>query len=679
MAEDVARHRPGFAAIVRAPDAIVLALLALSTAVTVALSLRAFTPWLVVPLFLLLLVGLGRFVPAAVGTKRMDVVGPLVSMLVAVAWIVLNLPYVAELLVVGRDPGIYTVMGIWLGDHTSLDIPARATLALADSVPGTSAELTPYASDASGVMHGQGGVTLPGLLGIGAWLGGIDGVLRTNVVVGGIGLVSMYALARRFVHPVLALAAQIALGLSMPYLYLMRAPYSESIAMIAPIAALIWLLAAIRERRTSLAAVGGLLLGVTTMARVDGPLALVGSAALVAVTALVTTPETLRRLRRPMLVYLGAGLVSSLGGLLSMYVSQRRYLSDLHDQVLFLWLATGAACIVALACLGFRSTRRGAAGPGDAVLRVTGVALGAFVPAVFVLWWSRPAWWQGHFTPIESPYARAIEGMQGRTGLPVDGTRSYDELTLHWVGWYFGWVTVALAAVGLGLLVWRGVARPDVTALVVAVPTAVAAMLYFNKVSITPDQMWAYRRILPIITPGLLVGAVFAVEWGVRALPPRVPRGALRGVMVTVLAIVVAGAPLLSWNQLVRVPEAEGNRRVVESMCGQLHAKTVLVASGHSPATIGYTIKGVCGVDVVVGPASSAAYLGRLGARVDDLQVVAFAKEDLPRDARSAEPNVVGTRRQWQNTLVAPPDGYLESPWTVWIGRVDGGRFVQDR
>lgn len=662
MTDDDTRH-PGLAAmIVRAPDAVVLALLALSTAVTIALTLRAFTPWLVVPLFLLIVVGLGRFVPAEAGAARADVVGALLSILVALAWILFNLPFVAELLVVGRDPGIYTVMGIWLGDHTNLDIPAQATTALADSVPGTSAELTPYIPDASGVMHGQGGVTLPGLLGIGAWLGGI-------------GLVSMYALARRFVHPVLALAAQVALGLSMPYLYLMRAPYSESIAMIAPIAALIWLLAAIREKRTGLAAVGGLLLGVTTMARVDGPLALVGSAALVAVAALVVSTESLRRIRRLLLVYLGAGLASSLVGLLSMYVNQRRYLSDLHDEVLFLWLATGAACMIALACLGLRSSTRLRAGFGDATLRVTGVVLGAFVPAVFVIWWSRPSWWQGHFTPIESPYARAIEGMQARSGLAVDGTRSYDELTLHWVGWYFGWVTVALAAVGLGLLVWRGVARRDALSLVIAVPTAVAAMLYFNKVSITPDQMWAYRRILPIITPGLLVGAVFAVEWCVQALPRRV----LRAVVVAVLAFLIAGAPLLSWNQLVRVPEAEGNLRVVEALCRQLSARTVLVASGHSPPTIGYTIKGVCGVDVVVGPASSAAYLEHLGAQVDDLQVVAFASEDLPRYARSAEPNIVGSRRQWQNTLVAPPDGYREQPWSMWIGRIDGSRFVQDR
>lgn len=665
-------------AVVSAPDAILIVFGSACFAVTAALTLRTFTPWLVIPLFVVSVAALARWVPSP-PPGRGQAAGSVISMAGAFVWFVLNVPYAAQLLRVGRDPAIYTLTGIWLGDHRSPDIDARDMLALQDQVSGTSAGLVPYLPDADGIMHGQGGVALPGLLGVGHWVNGVTGVLTTNLLVGSVALIGIYALARRFVRPWLALAVQWTLGAAVPFLYLMRAPYSESVMLVAGMAALVWIVAALAEDRSSLAVVGGILLGVASMARVDGPMVLAGAGALVAVLGVVAREGDIRRHGRIGVVFLAAALSSSLFGLLSLYVTENRYLHDVQHQALLLWVAAVVALVVALLVIALRllvGSRSLSRGFGDRTLQRAGLILGSAVPLVFLVWGSRPLWWEAHFVPAGTPYYDMIEGLQRLDGLPVDGSRSYDELTVHWVAWYFGWGTVVLASLGLGVMLWAGIARRRPDLLVLVIPTAVAAMLYFNKVSITPDQIWAYRRLLPVITPGLLVGAAVALEWLLRR--HTIGRGPRAGI-VLVGVLLIAGAPLLAWSPLNGIPEGQGNRRLVARICGQLTGGPVLIASGRAPETTAFTVRVACGREVITGPATDAAMVRELESRFGHLQVIAFAEEDLPQGSRIGKPSVVGRVKFWERTLVRIPDKHDVEVSSVWIGRLVDGRFIQNR
>jgi hypothetical protein len=219
----------------------------------------------------------------------------------------------------------------------------------------------------------------------------------------------------------------------------------------------------------------------------------------------------------------------------------------------------------------------------------------------------------------------------------------------------------------------RGVARRDHGCLVVVVPTAALAMLYFNRLSVTPDQVWAYRRLLPVITPGILLGAVFVVEWWLRRRGVR----ALQYAVAAVALVVLAGSPLLAWNGLTGMPEGDGTRTLTSSLCDQLSRDTVLLATGHAPAHLAVTVRVVCGRQVVTGPATSRALLRQVAARASGLQVVAFDRSDLPPGTDLGEPNVEGTIRVWQHTLTRLPDTHVDIPWRIWVGRVEDGRFIQ--
>lgn len=661
----------------RGPHLILMVFLAACIAVTIALTVRQFTPWLVIPLCVVAVAALARFVPDPPSAGWAELICAPVAILGAAAWALLNVPYAAQLLLVGRDPAIYTLTGVWLGKHHSAEIDGRHMLALQHLVHGSHATLDPFLPDGSGMMHGQGGVTLPGILGIGGWIDGVDGVLKMNLVVGAVALIGIYAFARQFVRPWLALVPEAALALAVPFMYLMRATYSESIMLVAALAAFVWLVAAVRTSRIGLAVVGGVLLGVTAMARIDGPVALLGSAALVSVIALIVRREELRSFRRIGLAFLAAAFVSSALGLLSLVVDQRRYLGDLRGQATMLW--GGSVALLVVCVVIFWARRRGdrgerTGGLQDATLGRLGTILGIVVPVVFAILWSRPAWWHGHFIQAGSVYAKAIESWQRQTGQPVDGTRSYDELTLHWVAWYFGGALVVLAAIGLGLMLRRAIADRRADLLVVVVPTAVVGMLYLNKVSITPDQIWAYRRLLPIITPGLLLGAVWVVEWWLR----RPAAMWLRFVPAAVAVVLLVGGPVLAWNHLTDEPENAGDRAFTSALCRQLGRGTVVVAEGQAPPTIELTVKVVCGNDVLLAPASDRADLRTLAAHLDGRQIIAFAPQDLPGDAHLGKPNITGDVRTWRHTLVSAPSGTDDEPLSVWVGHIDGGSFVQD-
>ncbi|UDY22672.1 hypothetical protein [Nocardioides sp. Kera G14] len=664
--------------LVAAPDLVLALFIAACLAVTIAVVLEDFTPWLVGLAFVICVPILMRLLPPLPEGGTAQVVGAVASLLVPTVWVVLNARYVAQLLWVTRDPAIYTVSAIWLTHHRTAGIDTHATLDLQAQVHGLSASLLPFsAGDASGVVHGQGGLTLPALMAVGGWLDGLDGVLRTNLLIGAVALVGMYAVARRFMRPWLALVAQAALGLAVAFLYLMRAPYSEGIMTISAMAGLIWLVTALRSGRPALAAAGGVFLGVGSMARIDGPVVLVGAAVL-AVIVLSAAPLTdFAVTRRLMLTFLGAGFLSSVAGLGSLWISQRRYVHDLRGQAVQLWAGTLCCLVLVGAVLTVRAVarRRGwSGGVGEVWRRRVGVAAGVGVPLAFLFWWSRPLWWQAHFTPAGSVYASVIETWQQQAGLTVDGTRSYDELTLHWVVWYFGWSTVALAAVGLGIMFTRGITARRLDLLAVVVPAAVVATLYFDKVSITPDQPWAYRRLLPVITPGLLVGAAFAIEWWLSRTRPAWQRYGVGGVA----AVLVVGGPILSWSSLLTMPEGVGTRAAVEKLCRGLTADVVLVATGHEPANLPVTVRTVCGREVVSGDATDVNLLRELQARAGRVQVVAFSSRDLPQGTELGDPNVRQTLRFWKHGLAELPQGYAQTTWRIWIGHLEHGRVLQD-
>jgi hypothetical protein len=284
-----------------------------------------------------------------------------------------------------------------------------------------------------------------------------------------------------------------------------RDAYSEPIAMLAVFGGL-WLLhVAHRTRRLAVWLLAGLLLGTSSMARVDGYLYLAPVLLALAVTARMATPAQRRATRGGAgLCALGLAITSTIG-----FWDTATLTGGYFDQALSpRWpamLAAAAAAAVGGWVLAPALWTRTSAPPdsGADELRPTrwlqgALALAAVAAAGFFAWayWVRPD--AGEIPDV------AVEGMPVLSYLPQAAT-----LSLHWLEWYLG--PLGLAA-GLAGLVWSLVrlgrtGRPDPAVVAGLGAVLTGLLLYLWTPSVTPDQPWAMRRFAAVTLPGLAVGA----------------------------------------------------------------------------------------------------------------------------------------------------------------------------
>lgn len=653
-----------------APDRAAVLLLCLSLAATVAVLLEQFRPAVVLPLAALLGVVTWRLVPQAPGRRGPAALGSVVAVAAVSAWVLANVGYVARYVLVTRDPGFLTLAGIWLSQNPGPDLPLdEATRYVGALNPDISA--VPAAYVASGEdLHVQGASLLPALLGAVGWVGGHDGVLAGNVAIAGVALLAVYALARRLVGPWWGLLPVLVLGASMPMTVFARGAYTEPLTMAFVFGGLSVAWAALRGRRLAPHLLAGILVGAGSLVRIDGAAVVIGLTLGLGLAAGAAVAPRHRRRLRAALVASAAGAVAMVAlGYADLRVHSPGYLEDLSGQF------TRLAAVLVLAVTGVLvlTLRR----PWEPVRRWllrrrrpigwTVAVLAVATGAVLV---SRPLWMTGHAFDADSPYADAVASLQEREGLPVDGTRSYDEWSLIWVSWYHGWPFVVLALVGLAISVRRGVHHRDPRWWTVAAVVAAPSALYLWQVSITPDQVWAMRRLLPVTLPGFAVMATVALAtlWQTR-------RWWSRGA-AAVLGAAVLVQPVLVWGDMYRVVEQSGRLGEIEAVCGALDTDHVLYVRAGGPPYLA-TLRSVCGVDgLEITSVPTAARLLEIrdewGA---DFDVVTFADWAVPWSGGTAPaPLLRTTTTSWGNALMDVPRDAVTSESSVWVGTpgIDG-------
>lgn len=654
------------------PDRIVLIFIAAALAISVALIVQAFTVWLVLPLFVVAAVLLWRFLPApARAGTREGVLGAIAALVIAVVYIAGNIHFTSQLVQVTRDPGIYTALGIWLTHHSSIAIDTTTAVQATQGLSNFSAQLGAFPLSANGMTSLQGGALLPGLLGVAGWIGGARAVLAANLVIGGVALLACYGLARRFVRPLLAIAIELALGFSVAFIYLTRAPYSEIIIMIVCAAGLTWLIEAVRERRVGLYVVGGLLLGSADFARIDGPLALIGAIVVFAAAAvLVRDRERFLQIAKGAHWFILAGVASEALGLLSLYINERSYLQSLKKNVDHLWGGLIALIVLAEILILLRTFLPRMSGLGDRFVARFGAVIGALVIVLFGVWLSRPLWWHGHAET--GAYAVSVAGMQAQQGLPIDGSRSYDEYSLFWYVWYYGWPALVLAAAGMAVTLYVGIRYRRLSMLFLAFSTMAVAVLYIDAVNITPDQPWAFRRLLPIIVPGFLISGAYVIELLMR----RKGRRLLTTGVGLVLAALMVFAPFASWSGVMKVADAENAYPLAKQLCSQLTSKNVLMVQDGAPANYAVTLATLCDVNVITGNATNVAQTEALEKRMPDLEAVVFAPSVMPGTDDLGPASGSAQVVRWNSALMHVPNTLTSYVITYWVGKVVNGGFV---
>ena len=417
--------------------------------------------------------------------------------------------YSAHHVAVDSDPGVYEVAGRWLADHKSLVVPAgtpwnKTGLNLAFGSGG----MYPHTG---GTVEFQFAHLLPVLLAEAYKLGSAGLMFRLTAVVGALGLCAVYLVGCRIIHrPWLVLAAVTALGVSLPELYVSRDTFTEPVSQ-----ALLWsgiwlLMRAYEERRIWVALIAGMAIGGTLMVHIDAVIYLVPLPLLGAVSWLAAKSSPDRRA----LLRLFAGVLVGLVPLavLGTFDVQRRagtYYDDLHTQMHSLYGALVLMTIVAVAVVVVwpRSERiRSRLVSGRARI---GVVVGWLVAGGLLWAWSlRPAGPKA----TGSSAIPAIAAYQMAENELVQANRTYAEQTLRWIEWYIGPIALALAIAGLCLLTVLIIRRGSAPALVVVAMTAPLTAIYLWNPSITPDQVWAMRRYVPVSLPLFALAAAVALD-----------------------------------------------------------------------------------------------------------------------------------------------------------------------
>jgi hypothetical protein len=188
--------------------------------------------------------------------------------------------------------------------------------------------------------------------------------------------------------------------------------------------------------------------------------------------------------------------------------------------------------------------------------------------------------------------------------MPIDGTRRYAELSVRWVSWYVGPITLTLAIVGAAGLVLtfvRGSLRlpAQVTMFMFAPP----ALMYLWRPSITPDQVWAARRFLPTVFPAVILLA-FAVIYAI-ANDRSDKSASFRRSLAIVLALATVAFPVWSIRKVSLMTEQRGLLPVIQTTCRVIGPKSAVVVLKELPRSVVYlsdpqTLRSFCNVPVAI-------------------------------------------------------------------------------
>ena len=318
--------------------------------------------------------------------------------------------HTGQTLLIGRDPGSYLNTARWLARDGSLS--ARGGSAVLDGLPGVN-----FAGPA---VYDMGGGNLEFQFSHGAGVAlatmydlfSARGLFNANILVGAIALLGWYCVLRRLdVGRSVSLAAIVALGISIPYLNVTRATYSEPYVLLLAGASLLMLVWAPTTRRPALFVFfAGLFAGGTVLFRIDGLLYLAALFVAVAVLTLTNGPRT------AVAALAGAAVPSAIGIVDQQYFTGN-YATDLADSVRPLAALTVVSLLVVVGALVVSRRHPLSLGLSEHSARILGIVTSSVVIAA---WLIRPL--------IEtSTKARSVD----HPGLPDGGWTSGSRGTRH--------------------------------------------------------------------------------------------------------------------------------------------------------------------------------------------------------------------------------------------------------
>ena len=629
----------------------------------------AFVRFLVVPLgaaAAVVLARWGRSGVGAVSTTRASRSTSAGAAVVAVGFAAVSIRHVGQHVLIDRDPGAYLNTGRWLADHRSLVF--RADVGAFRGTPGLAYKSAAvYGSGQT--MHFQFAHLLGVLLAEARWLGGDNLMFALVPILGGFSIALFYAVASRFVRPLIALIASTALACNVVQLHFSRDAYSEIVLQFVLLGCA-WLLSqsGLDPRRSACA---GILLGATVAARIDGPLYLAAVPVMVGIA--LARPSGISRsdgegvsagIVRPFCV--GAAVVVGLAAIDVIWRSPE-YVRSLGSRPGLLY-AVLIGTIVAVACLARRATRwrwRADAPPWLA----SSIGAAAAV-ALFAAWFVRP-----YLQHVQGSVIPLVGLLQRADHIAFDPRRLYYENSLRWLAWYIGPPALAAGIVGVGFLIRDTLRRGGMFQWVLTAAFAATGAVYLWNANALPDQLWVMRRLVPIVIPVFVLGAALTIEWLVSQ------HRRLGTILAALLAVAIVAWPM---SATARVPGETTQANVLDAInatCRAIgpHAAVVVVGGDNSfDQTAPQAIRGFCNVPTAIRQrtltaADLEALARRFRAEGRTLELLADTPEHiaavLPGVRARTVARIVDTH-ELEQTLTKPPRYYWTKTYSFALAEV---------
>lgn len=450
-----------------------------------------------VAVFVVVLVALGagfarRRLPVAPLVSAASLALAAITLLVSLAMFLPGAPYAYG----DKDPGIYVLHGAAIDRHGSIDVPDEVRAADPDTaVSGPGARFPGIWIEGSlDHVTPQFYHLYPALLAVADSIGDVPLSFHVNPVLAALSVTALALAVRRVAGLTAGALTAAFLVTNMLEVWQAKYPTTEIITQMLVAGALLGVAVAARTRWRPAAGLAGVCAGLTFLARPDGLIIVLLSLAAAAVVFVVDSRDT--RVR-----WFVGGLALTLPhGLLNAYDLREGYsltngLPSLGTTVMaIVGLAVGAAAAAGL--------KRGVAPVRD-LFRVDNPMWARRAPAVgFVM--------MVGFVAMIGLFRLRARGHEIFFDYNGRNIRSYDELNLIRLSYY--WPLRALAISALGLLaigVWQRRPSTWIIALILLPPVP----LYLWAAKNSPRLMWWGRRFVPIALPALVILAAIGAAW----------------------------------------------------------------------------------------------------------------------------------------------------------------------
>jgi 4-amino-4-deoxy-L-arabinose transferase-like glycosyltransferase len=434
---------------------------------------------------LIAFVVIGRYYRVAIDREH-HVCNILVSLAVCV-WGLLNTHFNAQHIITNRDPGTYVNASLWLVTHTSLRISTPTIFSHLHTVAVSSPGFASYTNHGKTYLYAQGLHLLPAFMGLAGRLVGTRYMFDTNILFGMTALLAFYGLSRLLVRPFWALIATGALAASMPFLYFSRDAYTELLAATFTFGALALLKLALQSRKSVVWLLVGLMTGAGTLTRVDGLLTVAAMVIFACIfLALLEESERPRALRNMVSLLIGAAITAILGWL-DLSILSHSYYEGIGSQFWDEIILIGGSLLVGVPCIALAWHSHFLQWINKHTQNWRSIAAPAVIIGAALILVSRPLWTFG-------PHELLTTAPQ-------------------WIVWYLGPILAILGLLGLAYAASRIVTSRQPLLLATFLVVALTCAVYITNPSISPDQIWAARRLVPVILPGMALFGVIFLEY----------------------------------------------------------------------------------------------------------------------------------------------------------------------